>query len=283
MALRPPFDREPTHRLYAGPHVTGNGAFAVENELVRRLLRFGTAVHVAAGESFLDDAAPGAATAFRSLTPVASSECRPALYAVDERVAALPADADAVLAVLGDPLDPGGADDWRAFAVDALLVRDGDDPLYHSVPHESHVRELYVDGSERLDTVRRAVESVEGVRGVACYPAEPLATWTVARTTYSLTPTTLRVTTDDDTTGYGLDRLVRVRPSRAGTSVRCEWRSRTATARDGLQRALGRLLDTVGSEPPGSVPVGDARTREGVLGVLDGVSRRLNYDLRVAR
>lgn len=279
MALRPSYElADPSHRLYRGPNVSETTAVAAENAVIEATSLFGSHAHVAADADALAADAPAAMEAFRSLAPVLDDER--ALYGDEERVGRLPEDAETVMRVFGDPIGSDDPLDWRAFDIDALLVRDGERALYHSIPHESHVREVYAtDAPAYREAVRDAVsESL----GVALYPAEPLLTWRVRETSYELTPTTLRYGAGDDRHGYSLDRLVAAEPTRGGHGVDCEWRSLTATARDPIQRALGRVHDVFASDPPETVPTDDVATTEAVLGALSDLAGSLDYDCAVS-
>ncbi|GGN17445.1 hypothetical protein [Halarchaeum nitratireducens] len=224
--------------------------------------------------------APTAGRAFRSLAPASAGER--ALDGGEERIGTLPDDAETALRALGDPIDGDDPLNWRAFDVGAVFVRDGETPLYHSVPHEFHVREVYAaDAPAYRDAVRTALSAIDGV---ALYPAGPLLTWRVNETAYELTPTSLRYATrDGDWRAHSLDRLAAAETARGGRGVDCEWRSMTATARDPIQRALGRVYDVVASEPPGTVPTGDASTTEAVLAALSDLAESLGYAYAVSR
>lgn len=281
MALRPPYDdADPSHRLYHGPGVRNRDAFAAENAVVRAAFEFVDRAHVSAGVDALADDAPVAGRAFRSLTPVADDER--ALYGGEERVGRVPGDADAVRGALGDPFDPDDTLNWRAFDVDAVLVRAGGTPRYHSVPHEFHVREVYgADAPAYRDAVR---DAIRGIDGVALYPVDPLVEWRVRETRYEVTPTALRYSTaGGEWTDRSLGRLAAVGSARGGRGLDCEWRSRGAAAGDSIQRALGRLADRVGGEPPGTVPTDGGETTTAVLDALADLSESLGYDIDVSR
>lgn len=282
MALRPPLDGSmPSHRMYAGPSVDARTEFAAENAVVDAVCESCSHVHVAAAGDALERQAPAAGRAFRSLSPV--SEDRGVLYGDEERVGVLPDDRKAVLRALGHPIESIPAADWgsfhvaRTFHVEGLVVRDGDRPRYHSVPHESHERDVY-DGD--TPGVLAAVENaLDGFDGVAVYPTDPLASWTVGGSAYHLTPTTLRRERDGKRSGYQLERLAAV--ERNGATLVCEWRSMTDVAIDGAQRLLGRVYDFFADEPPETIPTNDEETVRRVVDALADLRDALGYDLRV--
>lgn len=282
MTLRPPLDScAPSHRLYAGPNVDARTEFSAENAVVDALCESCSHVHVAAAADALESQAANAGGAFRSLSPVPENER--VLYGGEERVAVLPDDREVALRVLGHPIESVPAVDWgtfhvaRAFHVEALAVRDGDRPRYHSVPHEFHVRDVYPgDAPGVLDAVE---DALDGFDGVAAYSTDPLVSWTTTDGEYELTPTTLYRERDGKRAGYRLERLAAV--ERDGPALVPEWRSTTATATDGAQRLVGRVYDFFAAEPPERMPTGDDQTARRVLDALVDLRETLGYDLRI--
>lgn len=282
MALRPPLDGStPSHRMYAGPSVDARTEFAAENAVVDALCESCSHVHLAAAGHALEDQAPAAGRAFRSLPPVSVADRL--LYGDEERVGVLPDDREAVVRALGHPIGSVATDDWgdflvaRAFHVEGLVVRDGDRPRYHAVPHELHVRDVYAgDAPGVLDAVESALD---GFDGVAVYSTDPLVSWTVCDAAYSVTPTTLRRERDGERTGYQLERLAAV--ERNGSTLVCEWLSMTETATDAAQRLVDRVYEFVADEPPETIPTDHEETARRVVDALVELRDALGYDLRI--
>lgn len=282
MALRQPFDEAiPSHRLYAGPHVDARAEFAAENAVVNAVCESCSHVHVATAVDALEGQAPAAGRAFRSLSPVSMDDRL--LYGDEERVGILPDDRETVLRVLGHPIESVAASDWgsfhvaRTFHVEGLVVREGDLPRYHSVPHESHERDVYA--SDAPGVLNAVADALDGFDGIAVYPTDPLVSWTVGDTAYHLTPTTLRRERDGKRSGYQLERLAAVDCD--GTALVCEWRSMTDTATHTAQRLVDRVYDFFVDEPPETIPTDDEETARRVVDAFVDLRDELGYDLRL--
>lgn len=278
MALRGPLGGvDASHRLYYGPSVDDQTAFTAENAVVHAACDSASHVHISATRAELAERAPDAARAFRDLDRVPEQE-RVLRGDGDERVATLPEDEVSVARVLGAPLPEKQHLHWRADAIEAIAVRDGDRPLYHSVPRNRQVRAVYAENDpDFLEAVWFAVADIDGA---TVYPVGSLVSWEVRDTEYALTPTSLDVGTGRDGRSYPLETLERVRPTRSGTGIDCEWTT-DDDSRGSLLRAVDKVFDRATDGPPGNVPVGSESMVLLVLDRLNEVKEALGYDFRV--
>lgn len=150
-----------------------------------------------------------------------------------ERRTSLPEDADAVAAAL-DFDGHWDEDAWvaRLFYIDEFAICDDRTRRYRPIPQETHVRDLNTDeANELLEAVQ---EVLTDVPGVAVFPTddesgfepfEPLARWGSHGATYTLSPTSLRVTDDEGgTRGFDLGSLEYVRSYPDLRELACQWR-----------------------------------------------------------
>ncbi|AHG01097.1 hypothetical protein HALLA_16405 [Halostagnicola larsenii XH-48] len=268
---------EPTHKLVTRdlPGVKDGdpaGGVTAENRAVGVLLEYGDAVHLRV------DSKHGQFETIRSeFARVPESE---QVFVGSERVyrASLPGDRPLVESVL--EISAGDTAEWvdRTFYLDAFAILTDESWLYHSIPHETHIREC--NASEHDELVAALNETLESVPGSAVVPADGFVSWTIGGVTYELDWDSLhRYAGADSHAMYDLERLQRVCVQTPEAVLRLDWSP--ASAESLLQRAWWWVVNSESATPPTRVRVPDGERANAVLDAFDRLRSALDYSYEV--
>lgn len=268
---------EPTHQLVTRD-LSGvkdwdpAGGVTAENRAVGVFLEYGSAVHLQI------DSKHGQFERVRSeLARVPESE---RLFVGSEREyrVSLPADQPLIESVL--ELPAGDTDAWtdRTFYLDAFAVLTEGSWLYHSIPHETHIREC--NASEHDGLVAALNEALEQVPGSAVVPVDGVVSWTSDGVTYELEWDSLhRDSETDGHVAYDLERLQRVGVYLPKTVLRLDWSP--ASAESLLRRTWWWVRNSESATPPTHARVHDEEQAIAVLDALDHLRSALDYSYEV--
>lgn len=268
---------EPTHKLVTRdlPGIKDwdpSGGVTAENRAVDILLEYGSAVYLQI------DPKHGQFETIRSeLARVPESE---QVFIGSEREyrASLPGDRPLVESVLD--IAAGDTDEWtdRTFYLDSFAILTEGSWLYHSVPHETHIREC--NASEHDGLVAALNEALKQVPGSAVVPADGVVSWTIDSVTYELDWDSLH--RDSDTHGhaaYDLERLQRIGVQIPEAVFRLNWRP--ASAESLLRRIWWWVVNSESATPPTRVRVPDGERANAVLDAFDQLRSALDYSYEV--
>lgn len=263
-------DRDPSYRLVA---TDAGDQVEAENRLVEALAGVATEARLNVDGPELAERTPDAARTLRERFDPVEGEDRPDGGNPDHRSfrIPLPEGTDAVGDVLSVETDSwAGEARWRLWDVRVVVLLDGDEVLYRSVPHE-RIHDLYAD------TLPAVVEpALSELPGVAVLPV-PVVAWSADGREYELRPDRLDFRlvfpTGDDRSFRDLadaDRVLRD-PTRPDLLV--DWVDPL-----GLGARLPSYLQPA---PPERLVCPDRSTREAVLDELRGVVAALDLDVEL--
>ena len=197
-----------------------------------------------------------------------------------ERRARLPEDRERIEALLD--FDGRFADDenaWvaRLFDVDEFTVLAGETPIYRSIPHETHVRDLNDAVPGFIDAAAAAVAEFPGV---AVLPVDPLARWTVDGTEYALNAETVRFpgSGEDRWRWFDLSKLEYARAVPERGELALQWRDPRGTSL--VARARTSVTRLFTGAPPTRLPAPGEALRD-VTRTLLRLRDDLGYDFVV--
>ncbi|GAB7009516.1 hypothetical protein [Halorubrum trueperi] len=267
---------EPTHRLVTR-RLSGVkdwdelGGVTVENQAIRVLMDYGTAVHLG-----LDPKHGQFETVQRELTQVPDSKCM-FIGSDHEFRASLPEDRALVESVLEIP--DGDTDAWtdRLFYFVEFAVLTDQSWIYRSVPHEAHIREINAGRHEGV--IEKLNETLDQVRGSAVVPFSGLASWTTGDTTYDLKWDSLYWSDREKSASYDLERLRQVTALFSENLLRLDWKP--VSEESLLRRTAWRVLGSESATPPAKIEIPTGEGGEKILDAFHQLREKLGYEYDV--
>lgn len=273
MPLTEKFDAaEPTHRLVTRS-LSGVkdwdelGGVTVENRAISVLMDYGTVVHLE-----LDPKHDQFETVQRELAQVPDSECI-FVRSDQEFRASLPEDRALIESLLEIP--DGDTNAWtdRTFYFVEFAVLTEQSWLYHSVPHETHIREINARGHKGI--IEKLNETLDQMRGSAVVPFSGLTSWTTDGTTYDLKWDSLYCSYRERSVSYDLERLRQVNALFSENLLRLDWKP--VSEESLLRRTVWRVLGSESATPPARVEIPAGEDGEKILDAFRQLREKLGY------